>query len=297
MEVILKKLSYYFSVFVFLLQSCAGVERRAEVQIENQTEHNSEVLIASWNLNVFGKTKAGRADTLSLMAKVISRFDFVGVQEIKDKSGEAFPKLLKALREINPNYDVLLSRRVGVGGATEQFAFLFRNNVFETVDVGGIADLGDGLFTRMPHFARFKVRGSSFDFVVVNVHIKPTSAFSEIENLPKVVGLMNRLYPGENNVLILGDLNSDCSYFSEGYETALRSTLFVWATPDDEDTTLADNRCTYDRIILSKATGQYYRGINGKVDFKSEYSLTYEEAKKVSDHFPLYIQLNSKPAK
>lgn len=48
--------------------------------------------IASFNIQVFGKTKAKKKDVLLMLAKIISIFDVVAIQEIRDSSNSAIQK-------------------------------------------------------------------------------------------------------------------------------------------------------------------------------------------------------------
>ena len=81
--------------------------------------------------------------------------------------------------------------------------------------INRINDTGiDDFFERKPHIAHFQAVDSHFDFVLVNNHIKPDSAEKEIPLLIKVAEDAEvRL--DEPDIIILGDLNADGSYFDE----------------------------------------------------------------------------------
>jgi hypothetical protein len=65
--------------------------------------------IASWNLQVFGESKASRPNLMARYASEIGEYDIIFVQEIRDSSGTAFPKLCSLL----PGYDCKISSRAG----------------------------------------------------------------------------------------------------------------------------------------------------------------------------------------
>ena len=57
------------------------------------------IRIATFNIKVFGPTKAGKPDVMSVLAGIVRKYDIVAVQEIKDRKRKV-PGLF--LDEINP---------------------------------------------------------------------------------------------------------------------------------------------------------------------------------------------------
>ncbi len=50
------------------------------------------IKIATFNIQIFGKTKANKPNILSQLADIVRQFDLVAVQEIKDKTNSTPPK-------------------------------------------------------------------------------------------------------------------------------------------------------------------------------------------------------------
>jgi len=87
-------------------------------------------------------------------------------------------------------------------------------------------------------------------FVLGGVHIKPSDAVAEIIALEKVFNY-SRDYFKTDDVIIMGDLNADCSYVSNSkWETIplKNDPNYHWLIGDDVDTTVSATTCAYDRL-------------------------------------------------
>ena len=247
------------------------------------------ISIATWNLHVFGPTKGGRPEVVSTMARVISQFDMIAVQEIKDKSGEAIVMLMKQINAEVPLFDYVLSPRVGIGGGTEQYAFIYRRDKIALIDRGAVYDGSNArTFARPPLISYFKVIGGNFDFVLINSHTKPDQASLEIRALSTVVDFARQKYPNERDFIVLGDLNADCDYFSASETNVpLKSSDYEWIVKDGTDTNVADSNCTYDRIIVTKEAVEDCAGEINKFQLVGAANPTSINAKDISDHHPV----------
>lgn len=89
------------------------------------------------------------------------------------------------------------------------------------------------------------------DVVLIGIHVKPSDARAELDGLMKVYEeAVNEFLTF--NILLLGDMNADCSYISNSVYDQLNFTTdnrFVWLVDKLQDTTVADTHCAYDRYI------------------------------------------------
>jgi len=93
-------------------------------------------------------------------------------------------------------------------------------------------------------------------------------------------------FKNERDFIILGDLNADCNYF---YESAYENpAINHWLIGNEMDTNLAKSSCTYDRIIITDGVEEDYAGNSSVFRFDIIHNLIYDEAKKISDHYPVY---------
>jgi deoxyribonuclease-1-like protein len=262
------------------------------------------IKIASFNIQIFGKTKANKPDVMYIITDIIQQYDLVAIQEIRDKSGTAIEKLMTSLNQNDDIYAIEISPRLGRSSSKEEYAFLYRMDSIEFIDSytfdddndgNGINDIDDSNhdddFEREPFIGFFKSKNSNFDFLIINNHIKPDDAEIEISMLPEVIENAIDVFD-EPDVILLGDLNADGSYYTEedldsifpddGYESIISD---AW------DTTIAKSDNTYDRIILTDYMLEDFTSASGVHRFDLEYSFTDElTPKKVSDHYPVWAE-------
>ncbi len=56
---------------------------------EEPTASADTIKIASFNIQVFGRSKASKPEVMEVLSRIISQFDVVAIQEIRDKTGKA----------------------------------------------------------------------------------------------------------------------------------------------------------------------------------------------------------------
>ena len=87
---------------------------------------------------------------------------------------------------------------------------------------------------------------------MLNVNLKPTNALVENLGLRQVV---NKIYKTDKNVLIMGNMNFDCSYMSNSKKETVRTELseFKFFINDNVATTTSTSKsfCAMDRILAT----------------------------------------------
>jgi len=213
------------------------------------------------------------------------------VQEIRDASGQVADLFLERINaEPGPAYAMYEGPRLGRSSNTEQYAAYYR---VDRVELQGAYILPDpyDLFEREPLVAAF--RAGNFDFILVAVHTKPTSAYQELQALASVTMSIINENPAERDLILLGDFNADCGYFQENNgRHPLRGPGFHWVITDAMDTNVAPSSCTYDRIVLLEGTHthEYVPGSAGVFYFDAEYGIPPFLTPQVSDHYPVYAE-------
>lgn len=220
--------------------------------------------IANWNLQIFGQEKSSNPELMQIYTEKINNYDIIFVQEIRDSSGSAFSKLCSQLQ----NYSCLSSSRAGSSDSKEQYGVIYKKgiNVTEFKDFNP-----DSRWERPPIKILFDITGYSVS--VYNIHTKPENVQEELFNLENVV---------ENfgNVIVLGDLNADCSYYNNEKQNEFDS--WNWIIKDSDDTTTAKSSCAYDRIILNSDAEKEFK--NYGID---KNKITTE----VSDHYLVWLEM------
>ena len=85
----------------------------------------------------------------------------------------------------------------------------------------------------------------------MGIHTQPSDAYNEINALVDVYEEAVKHF-GNQNGIILGDFNADCSYLSRSKEGKLslkNDSRFNWLIESDIDTTISSSDCAYDRYV------------------------------------------------
>ena len=280
----------YLFLFLIFLTSCSSENMitGGTVMTPPIISDSEEVIkIATFNIQIFGKTKSEKNDVMEILAKTARNFDIIAVQEFRDKTEETPGLFLEKINSDIKNYDYILSPRLGRTSSKENYAFYYDTDKISYIHSYTYED-PDDYFEREPFLARFK--SGTFDFVLINIHTRPDSAINEIEELDTVVTDAKTKFR-EEDFIVLGDFNADCSYFSKDTYTSLQDEKYYWIVPDETDTTVKSSDCAYDRIVFIKeSTFDDYANNWDVFRFDEEYNLTQEFTEKVSDHYPIYAE-------
>lgn len=123
----------------------------------------------------------------------------------------------------SPQYDYVVSERLGRTVSKEQYAFIYNTQTMQVIGSPYVYPDTKDIFQREPYVVNFKAMSGNFDFVLVTVHTDAdNTATQEINDQPQVVADAKSRYQGEGDFLIMGDLNADCDYFNENSQSPLR---------------------------------------------------------------------------
>lgn len=247
------------------------------------------IKIASFNIQVFGRTKRSNLEVMDVLAKTVREFDILLVQEIRDSSETTAPIFLDHINSMEgPEYAFIRSERLGRSTSKEAYAYFYNTQTISYMeDTAAVWDDTGDVFEREPYFAQF-IAGE-FDFTLVGIHTKPDDAVHEIGNLTLVVDYL--LQNADNDVILMGDFNADGSYYDEDdMDEPLRDSSYYWVIGNEVDT-MTKTDWTYDRIVMLDSTySNEYTGSSGVFDFQTEYGLNQTFTEDVSDHFPVYAE-------
>jgi len=247
------------------------------------------IRIASFNIQVFGENKLARPEVTRVLVQIIRHFDVVAVQEIRAKTQDVLPQLLELVNAEGAHYDFVIGPRLGRTSSKEQYAFIFdaasiecdRESVYTVDDP-------DDLLHREPLVAGFRVRGpptsEAFTFTLIDIHTDPDEIATELNVLDDVFRAVRNDGRGEDDVILLGDLNSDDHHLGElgqmGYLT--------WAISGVATNTRGTK--LYDNVLFDTRATTEYTGRAGVVDVLREFNLSMQQALAVSDHLPIWAE-------
>ncbi len=195
-------------------------------------DHN--LLIATWNIRGFGRiTKKWRASNsdspkrdlhaLRCIAEIVSRFDVVAIQEVKQN----LQGLRHMLKWLGPNWGLVLTDVTkGAKGNSERMAYVFDTR---KVQMSGLAcelvlpaeqlananissDALDKQFARTPYAVSFKSGNKTFILVTLHVLFGDRSA-QRVPELKAIAEWLSEwarnLKSFDQNFIVLGDFNID----------------------------------------------------------------------------------------
>lgn len=201
--------------------------------------------ICSWNLQVYGVTKADNIDIMDSYKKALSQCDIAIVQEIRDDSGTAFPKLCSLMA----GYQCAIGERKGRSSSKEQIGIIFRG-----AELDKVTESEDYVKWERPPTV-FDLNINHKEVTLVSLHSKPSDAPNELKYLDAYASNIS------GSVIALGDFNMGCDYYQNPHSDFLNWTCVI---SDNEDTTVAQTFCPYDRIFMKELEYQNY-GIDSTI--------------------------------
>ncbi|XP_061214148.1 deoxyribonuclease-1-like 2 [Neopsephotus bourkii] len=254
--------------------------------------------IGAFNIQAFGDTKMSNEEVAGIIISILSRYDVVLVQEVRDSDLSAVTQLMEQLNSVSTSpYDYEISHPLGRDNYKEMYLFIYRTDSVSVVDTYQYEDPQD-VFSREPFILRVSAPSTKVqDFVLVPLHSAPHDAVAEIDALYDVyLAIVNKW--GTDNIMFLGDFNADCAYVQHSDWSSIRlrtSDIFKWLLLDGTDTTVGKSDCAYDRIVVcgAKLKRSIVPNSAGIYNFQRAFQLEQEEALAVSDHYPVEVKLTA----
>jgi endonuclease/exonuclease/phosphatase family metal-dependent hydrolase len=245
------------------------------------------VLIASFNIQVFGESKMAKPQVVDALVRVVRNFDIVAIQEVRAKSDSIIPEFVRRVNADGSRYHFVIGPRQGRTVSKEQYTFVYDTDRIEvdTASVGIVPDPG-GRLHRPPMHARFRTKvipqERAFSFWLVDIHTDPDEVPQELEALTDVFLGMQRARPDEDDVILLGDLNAGPPQF----RSFQRIPNVAWAVSGVPTNTRRNK--TYDNLVFTNTATREYLGAWGVFDLQIHFGLPLEAALEISDHNPVW---------
>jgi hypothetical protein len=255
------------------------------------------IRIASFNIQVFGDAKASKPEIMTTLAAIIQNFHVVAIQEIRTQDDYFIDNFLRTyVNQSGRAYDKVIGPRLGRSNSKEQYAFLYDTAAIEVNPrmVYTVND-PDDLLHREPLVAMFRTRGpppqQAFTFVLVNIHTDPDETDTELDALGQVYQAVRRSAGGEDDIILLGDLNVDDQHLGglgrlEGVRPLIRGQY-----------TNTRQNALYDNMVLHQVSTAEFSGRCGVFNFQQFYKLPPDQAREkalqVSDHLPIWAEFSA----
>ena len=248
---------------------------------------NAQIKLLSWNLENFGKSKSGQE--ISFIANTVKDYDIIAIQEVVAGYGGAqtVAKLADELNRKGSKWDYVVSNPTSSSAyKTERYAFLWKTASVKLIEKPWLEKKYHLEIDREPYYATFECKGKQF--TLANFHAITKSKQPETEN--KYVKFLPAAYPNLN-LVFMGDFNCPQSHtvFNPlrklGYKNVFKNQKTSLQKDCDGNNCLASE---FDNIWFNEA----------KVTIKNSKALlfyqsftTLKEARKISDHIPITVEL------
>ena len=271
------------------------------VSLPRPQDNTDTIRIASFNIRMFGKTKAGRADVMQQIAAVVTQFDLVAIQEIRGGDATPIDALTRLIRSSGRDYDATLSEPIGESNQVESYAYVFdRSRIALVSGSAYLVNDDEERMSREPMVASFETRPQPiagrepFRFNLINAHtdpdeVTPRAIDNEMNVLDDVFVSVRQWEwerSHEEDTIMLGDLNVNTRGLRE-----LGQIPNVVSILGDVKTNTRKTK-TYDHILADRTQTTEFTGRAGVLDLESFFGIDQEAALRISDHLPIWAEFS-----
>ena len=244
------------------------------------------ISVCAWNLENFGKSKGN--NVIEFIANTVKDFDVIAIEEVVagDGGSQAVARLSDALNRKGAKWDYAISDpTVSSSYKTERYAFIWKTSKLKKTGDAWLEKKYNIEIDREPFYANFKSGEREFTLVTFHAITKSKQPETEI----KYFKFLPAEYPGKN-LIFAGDYNCPQSHTvfnplkSMGYKPIFTG----------QKTSLKQG-CINDECLASEFDNIFYNA--AKVNFINSGIIPFhknfpdlKEARKVSDHLPVYFE-------
>ena len=245
--------------------------------------------LASWNIRHLGRTKTDQ--DIHDIANILRNFDIVAIQEVvaKDPAGaQAVAKIADELNRMGSKWDYQVSDPTKSPSVyiSERYAFLWKTAKVDIIHRAYLDKELEDLCYREPFVAKFKQKGKTEPFYIMNYHSRKFNDRPE-EEIIHFIDYPERL--ATDKILIAGDFNLNekhdvwLPFYRKGFKSALQN----------QRTTLK-TKCKGDDYLSHPIDNVYYApGISmlqsGSIDLVKTCG-NLARAREISDHLPVFME-------
>lgn len=279
------------------MQKFNGESIGTDERITDKVKINNEnaISICSWNLCDFGKSKSDIE--IDYIANLLSDFDVVLVQEVVagDGGADAIIRLFNTLNTKGEKWDYTLSNPTTTTtdskNKCERYAYFWKTSVVKQIGNSWLEEQYNREIEREPFFCTFKSVKIDKEFTLVNFH-----AITKTQQPEREIKYFKYM-PAEYENLHL--------FFCGDFNCNEKNTVFIPLEKMgfipvfyDQKTSLKvncqDNDCLSSAFDNAYYDSNYFKVSNNQIiPFYKDFN-NYMDARKVSDHVPIYFQISFK---
>ena len=268
------KANLQYFLFIFIL-------------LTNASHAFSQVKVVSWNVENLGKSKSEYE--IKFMAQTLKDYDVAALQEVVAGYGgtQAIAQLADELNRTGSKWDYEISEPTSSSAyKTERYAFLWKTAAVQKIGRPWLEKKYNLEIDREPFYCTFDYKGKHFTLVNFHAITKTRQPETEI----KYFKFLPALYP-DLNLIFVGDFNCPQSH------TVFNPLKKMGYVPllIGQKTTLK-KQVKHGEYLHSEFDNMFYTSKITKIDggsiaFYKSFT-TLAEARKVSDHIPIWMEFS-----
>ena len=273
-------------------KAAAGSGARGVMPDQPPAAPRSTIRIASFQLGRFDEAKLASPQVADVLVSLFSKFDLVAVQGVRGKNQSVLVHLIDQINAASGRpYDFATCPTQPRDALEHYSAFVFDCGTIE-VDRSTVHFIEDplGRLRIKPLAGSFRARGpdpaEAFTFTLIDVEVDSDRAPIELDLLAKAFRAVHRSRPNEDDVILLGDLQSDDQHLGELNKLFGVTPLLSGFATTARGTQLLDN------ILLDRRATCEFTGRVEVVDMIREYHLTLPAAVEISEHLPVWAEFS-----
>lgn len=249
----------------------------------------AQIKLCSWNLQNFGKSKSD--SSIQFIAKTLKEFDLVALVEVVAGNGgaQAVARLADELNRSGNKWDYCVSDPTqSNSGGSERYAFLWKTSKIKRKGEAWLEQHFKLEIEREPYMGTFSDGKSELTLLVFHAVPKKKQPETEI----KYLKFLPDKYPNLN-LVFCGDFN--CPQTHTVFDPLKK--IGFSAALMNQKTTLKQ-KCANEQCLASEFDNVFFSNKHFKL-LKSGAIFFYKDfpsmlaARKISDHLPVYAELES----
>ena len=248
----------------------------------------AQTKILSWNIANFGKSKS--EETITYIAKTLKDYDIIAIQEVVAGYGgaQAVARLADELNRKGAKWEYVISDPTSSSAyKTERYAFIWKTSKVKKIGKAWLEKKYHLEIEREPYYCTFQYENKQFTLVNFHAITKKKQPETEI----KYFKFLPDEYP-TLNLIFAGDFNCPQSHsvFNSLKKMGFQSILV------NQKTSLKQE-CKKEICLASEFDNMYYKTSkttllnSGIIPFYKNFS-TLKEARKISDHVPIWFEFS-----
>ncbi|BFM42028.1 endonuclease/exonuclease/phosphatase family protein [Flavobacterium sp. CFS9] len=248
----------------------------------------SQTKILSWNIENLGKSKS--ESELNFIANTVLAYDIIAIQEVVAGYGgsQAVAKLAAILNNKGSKWDYTISNPTsGNSYKTERYAYIWKTSKVKLKGSAWLEKKYHSEIDREPYLGTFEINKKSITLVNFHAITKTKQPEKEIKYFKFLPEQYSNL-----NLVFVGDFNCPQSHSvftplkKMGYNSTLQNQKTTLKQQCKETVCLASE---FDNIFYHKKSINYIN--SGIVSFYKNFN-SLQEARKISDHIPIWIEFS-----